>query len=557
MKRLAFLLTMVLAWPAVGRTDKTRCPVAPRSKSGQNHKAANDALKPESNDPDCARILKLQETLDGIVRGATLGRLRVGIRVEDLMTGRVLYGRGSQQLMDPASNQKILAMAAALIRLGGEYQFRTQVLGPTPDGDGSVLGDVVLQGSGDPSLRLVDLNSLANDLVRRGVTMVSGNVLGDPRRIGSTEPAVGRSPLQLGAGTIWIRVSPGERAGDPGIVSVSPESDAYVVVNRTDTRGKGRGRLSVTLSQDTDKIHILVQGTVRQGGADMVMRRPPPNHTLFAAILLHRAMVQAGIEVRGQPAVGWGGKPSKITKATPVPGTLVASTADGPFLGDTPGPKVSDLLAWHESAPLSLIIRRVNKISDNEWAERVLEQVGAEVLGGVATTAKGIKVLRDALTELGIANEEYVPINGSGLGHNNRIKAITLVKLLRSLYFDPRIGPELTQSLSVGGVDGTTRNRFLGTPSAERVRAKTGTLQGVSCLSGYVGEGPDIIVFSILVEGHRRRGVAAVRSAQVSAVNAMMAYTRRQIKDTEGVKEELPFGIDYETGEGENLETLE
>jgi D-alanyl-D-alanine carboxypeptidase/D-alanyl-D-alanine-endopeptidase (penicillin-binding protein 4) len=458
--------------------------------------------------------------------------------------------------MDPASNQKILAMATALIRLGGEYQFRTQLLGPLPDGEGSVLGDVVLQGSGDPSLRLVDLRALADDLVRRGVTVVSGNVLGDPRRIGSTEPAVGRSPLQLGAGSIWIRVSPGERVGDPGTVSINPESDAYVVVNRTDTRAKGRGKLAVTLSQDSDKIHVLVTGTIRQGKADAVMRRPPPNHTLFAAILLHRAMVQAGIEVRGQPGVGWGGKPSKQSRSPHIAGSFLASTTGAPLLVETPSAPVFDLLAVHQSAPLSLIIRRVNKISDNEWAERVLEQVGAEVLGGVASTAKGIKVLRDALGELGIPSEGYVPINGSGLGHSNRIKPIALVTLLRKLYFDPRFGPEMAQSLSVGGVDGTTRNRFLGTPAAERVRAKTGTLHGVSCLSGYVGEGPDIVVFSILVEGHRRRGVAAVRSAQVSAVNAMMTYTRRQVSD-DVTKEELPAGIDYETGEGENLETLE
>jgi D-alanyl-D-alanine carboxypeptidase/D-alanyl-D-alanine-endopeptidase (penicillin-binding protein 4) len=73
--------------------------------------------------------------------------------------------------------------------------------------------------------------------------------------------------------------------------------------------------------------------------------------------------------------------------------------------------------------------------------------------------------------------------------------------LLRTLYLDPRVGPEILQSLSVGGVDGTTRNRFKGTIAAERVRAKTGTLHGKSCLSGLVGDGSDVLAFSILVEG--------------------------------------------------------
>jgi hypothetical protein len=101
-----------------------------------------------------------------------------------------------------------------------------------------------------------------------------------------------------------------------------------------------------------------------------------------------------------------------------------------------------------------------------------------------------------------------------------------MAALLRSLYLDPRVGPELLQSLSVGGVDGTTRNRFKGTLAAERVRAKTGTLRGKSCLSGLVGDGPDVLAFSILVEGLHGRSLAAVRGAQVTCVNAMMRYVR-------------------------------
>ena len=93
------------------------------------------------------------------------------------------------------------------------------------------------------------------------------------------------------------------------------------------------------------------------------------------------------------------------------------------------------------------------------------------------------------MDELGLPREAYVPTNGSGLGHSNRLTADAMAELLQKLYSDPRWGPELLQSLSVGGVDGTIRNRFRGSPAAERVRAKTGTLNGKSCLSGYVGDG--------------------------------------------------------------------
>ena len=126
--------------------------------------------------------------------------------------------------------------------------------------------------------------------------------------------------------------------------------------------------------------------------------------------------------------------------------------------------------------------------------------------------------------ELGLPPGSYVPKNGSGLGHANRITADAMSALLRTLYLDPRVGPEILQSLSVGGVDGTTRNRFKGTIAAERVRAKTGTLHGKSCLSGLVGDGSDVLAFSILVEGIRGRRLAEVRGAQVGCVNAMMRY---------------------------------
>jgi D-alanyl-D-alanine carboxypeptidase/D-alanyl-D-alanine-endopeptidase (penicillin-binding protein 4) len=227
---------------------------------------------------------------------------------------------------------------------------------------------------------------------------------------------------------------------------------------------------------------------------------------------------------------------------------LTDKTGDSPspLLASEPSPQV-DILALHESETLPVLLRRVNKDSDNEWAERVLETVGAEVYGGAPTTAKGVRALREALADLGLSVSAYSPSNGSGLGHQNRVTARGMIALLRHLYFDPRIGPDLMQSLSVGGVDGTTRNRFRGSSAAHRVRAKTGTLNGVSCLSGFVGDGSEILAFSILVEGHRKRSVPSVRAAQVSAVNAMMRFARRTAGPLPG--DEAAPGSDFETGD--------
>jgi len=108
------------------------------------------------------------------------------------------------------SNQKVLATAAALLRLGSTWRFRTELSGPPPDGDGTIVGDLVLRGSGDPSLRDAHLDAMAEDLARRGAVRVEGRVLGDPRRIGSDEAFVaGRSPVRVG----WSALahSPGQQ----------------------------------------------------------------------------------------------------------------------------------------------------------------------------------------------------------------------------------------------------------------------------------------------------------------------------------------------------------
>jgi D-alanyl-D-alanine carboxypeptidase/D-alanyl-D-alanine-endopeptidase (penicillin-binding protein 4) len=523
----------------------------------------NEVAKPASSDPDRDRIARLQEALDGIVHGKVLGRLRVGMRVEDLSSGRVLFGWRSGTLMDPASNQKVLGTSAALLRLGSNYRYRTEVTGAEPDAAGIVSGDLVIRGSGDPSLRARHVEALAQSLATQGITRVSGEILGDPRRIGSDEFGQnGRSPLRVGGSSIEVHVRPGDKAGSRPSVSLRPASDAFVVVNQAETRTKGKGRLNVEIERVGHRFQVVVSGRISIAKGEVVIHRAPPSAPFFVAFLLRQALVQVGIDVRGGAGIYTGESRSRLSILPSVEGSMVALASAGsdssPPLVGRDFAKPADLLALHESEPLALLLRRVNKDSDNEWAERVLETVGAEVMGGAPTTAKGVRVLRESLVELGLSSAAYQPANGSGLGHQNRVTAAGMAELLRRIYFDPRIGPEMMQSLSVGGVDGTTRNRFRGSSAAHRVRAKTGTLTGVSCLSGYVGDGSDVLVFSILVEGHRHRAVTSVRAAQVSAVGAMMRFARKAegpLPSEESVpSSDLETGAEAEESEGAALE---
>jgi D-alanyl-D-alanine carboxypeptidase/D-alanyl-D-alanine-endopeptidase (penicillin-binding protein 4) len=543
-KRLAAALLLTAGWVGVSPAATTK----PAEKS--NAAAVELAPVPPEGNADRDRTVRMQAALREILAESALRRTRVGIRVMEARTGRLIFEKRGTTLMDPASNQKVLATTTALVRLGADWRFRTELAGPEPDGDGVIAGDVVLRGSGDPTVTSADLAAMASALAARGARRIDGAILADPRRIGSdqasTEDDAGedqaagaddtgeapqrvspRAPLVVNHGLMSIRVRPGASAGWPAEVTTAPAGESFVIRNAARTKPGGKTRVSVRLSLTGSRIQVEVAGKIALGHRALVYRRRVPQQALYSAVLLRAALEGAGIAVRDAARVG----------------------VTSPPRPNRPAPA---LLARHESAPLVVLLRRINKDSDNDHAERVLETAGAEVYGGAPTTEKGLRLLREVIGELGLQPGSYVPRNGSGLGHANRITADAMADLLRALYLDPRVGPELMQSLSVGGIDGTTRNRFKGTLAARRVRAKTGTLAGKSCLSGLVGDGADVLAFSILVQGlHGRGSLGAVRGAQVSCVNAMMRYVRDAQGAAGGPGEGVPGApaIDVEAGE--------
>jgi D-alanyl-D-alanine carboxypeptidase/D-alanyl-D-alanine-endopeptidase (penicillin-binding protein 4) len=553
MKRLlSLLLCFGVAGGSVARAAVARHPATPAPV--KQARVTETAPEPPPDDRDHDRIVRMQTALREILHDSALRRTRVGMRVIEARTGRLFFDTRGTVLMDPASNQKVLATTTALMRLGADWRFRTELTGAAPTADGVVVGDVYLRGSGDPTVSSADLDAMAAELARRGVRSIAGAVVADPRRLGDDEPvadeegsadepgasrndddaqleALGklspRVPLVVDHGLMLVRVRPAAEAGLPAEVTTTPADPSFIVHDTVHTKAHVHSHVTVWLSIAGSRIQIDVDGRIGIGRGALIFRRRVPHQALYAAALMRASLASAGITVRDDARV----------EPTPA---LHAGRA-------------RPLLALHESAPLGILLRKINKDSENDYAERVLESAGAEVYGGAPTGEKGVHLLREVIGELGLQPSSYVPRNGSGLGHANRITADAMAALLRSLYLDPRLGPELLQSLSVGGVDGTTRNRFKGTLAAERVRAKTGTLRGKSCLSGLVGDGPDVLAFSILVEGLHGRSLAAVRGAQVTCVNAMMRYVR----EAHGVRPELapettPSSAtpDLESGEG-------
>lgn len=473
-----------------------------RPKPGERSSAAPIERQPVEKKATTAstldkNVLSLRQQLDGIAAERLLKRLRVGVEVLSLRSGDVLYSRNADRLFNPASNTKLLTTAAALALLGKDYRYRTSLHGAEPDEDGVIVGDVDLRGSGDPSLTTTDLAGLARQLAARGVIRIEGAILADGR---ARDPAGKRLAAEAGSGSglilnrngYTIRVRP-TAPGRPALVDVQPQADYFSLRATVKTVPKRRTRLRTSVSREEGRrLVVHVSGRVRPG-RDVRIKQRIGDASFYATSTLKQALNDFGVEVQ-------------------------AGVRSGSLPAEAP------LLAEHWSKPLADVCRVSNKDSNNFVAEAIFRSVGGGRFGLPGSMAKGRQAVAEIMKRYGLAPSAYRMVNGSGLTHENRISPSALAQLLRRLYFELPFAPEFLASLAVAGIDGTIRGRFHGTGAAGLVRAKTGTLSGVSALSGYVGKGDDVLVFAILMEGFRHKRTPLVRTAQVRMVTAMLRY---------------------------------
>jgi serine-type D-Ala-D-Ala carboxypeptidase/endopeptidase (penicillin-binding protein 4) len=478
-----------------------------------------------ASDPREQRIAKLRDQLMTVLHDGTLGRTKVGVEVMQASNGDVLFAHNAGVQFNPASNTKMLTTAAAMSYLGPDFRYHTVLYGPEPDGDGVVHGDIVLRGSGDPSLTTTDVAEIARELAGRGVKRIEGDLFADPRFHArghrADDGGEGDGALILNRNAYGVRVRPGD-VGHPALVTPEPRVDLFAVENQTTTVHGKRSRLRIDSYRRDDRLVITVRGRIADNRGEYIDMRRLADGSLLAASVLRSAFNDFGVELTGR-----------------VRGGSVAA---------------SSMLAEHVSSPLADVCKISNKPSNNFVAEAIYKTLGGELYGMPGTLAKGTRAVAEYLGSAGIKPGAYRIVNGSGLTHENRITPADLSSLLRKIYFDISVAPEFLASLAIAGIDGTIRNRFLGTDAVGLVRAKTGTLSGVSALSGYVGEKDDVLIFSIFVQGFRQRRMNEVRHAQVRMVEAMLAYLRSDAGPSPTTGEpdrEIPGDVDDSEADGD------
>jgi D-alanyl-D-alanine carboxypeptidase/D-alanyl-D-alanine-endopeptidase (penicillin-binding protein 4) len=462
-----------------------------------------------------ARAEFLARRIDAIVaaRAPNLSGARIGIAIADLATDRIVYQRDPDGLYNAASNTKLITAAAALALLGPDFRYYTAIYGAAPDREGVVKGGLFIRGRGDPALGTSEIYQMVRELREQGVKQVKGGVVVDAGYFDDRDlpphfeekpkdPAPYRAPVgatSLNFNAITLSVRPAARGKGPSTVAVDPPNDYVVVESKVDTVKRGRTRIRIESETVDGRMRVVVRGQLRADDGVKTYRRRVDDPVGYLGAALRAALTRTGIAV-GDERIATG-----------------------------PVPKNATALAWRVGEPMAVLVRGLGKYSNNYVAEMLLKTIGAETRADKtrpATWDDGLGAVRRWLVDqIGWAPESFYYGNGSGLYASNRFSPRAIVRLLSIGYRDFRWGPDLVASLSIGGVDGTISRRMASGPAAGLVRAKTGTLNGVSTLSGYVAtDGRAPLAFSILVNGFGDAGAEYARLLQNDVCEAMIPF---------------------------------
>ncbi|MEA5581464.1 D-alanyl-D-alanine carboxypeptidase/D-alanyl-D-alanine-endopeptidase [Nodularia harveyana UHCC-0300] len=442
----------------------------------------------------------LKSAVDAVTNSPEFNRVRWGILVKNLADEQTLYNQDAEKYFTPASNTKLLTTAAALQQLGADFRIRTSVY---QDADG-VLRVV---GRGDPSLKVPQLQELAQQLRQQGITEVNQLIADDSYFQGEiVHPSWEWEDLQAYYGAPVNSLIVNENAS---VFTVSPQTigkplqlkwnqpmEAYqwrVENNSVTTEKEESGFVTVTRDLKGPVLRIQGQMAVNSNPDINAIAVFDPVQNFLRQF--RQTLVRSGIAVK------------QISQGTT-------------------GNNERELAAV-ESPPLSELLMETNINSNNLYAEALMRALAIkQPVENYQTTADaGLEVVKTTLTQLGVDPTGYILVDGSGLSRKNLISPQALVQTLQAMSKSPQA--ELFRaSLPVAGVSGTLRNRLRDTSAMGIVQAKTGTMTGVVSLSGYVNS-PNYqpLAFSIIVN-HSEQPARVVRQSMDEIV-VLLTQLRR------------------------------
>jgi D-alanyl-D-alanine carboxypeptidase/D-alanyl-D-alanine-endopeptidase (penicillin-binding protein 4) len=466
---------------AVSRGGAQTSPAREPSCSASKH----DGRREERSPKRAAAAARFAGRAETLLAASPARKGDWGLLIVDAETGETLFERNADGYFVPASNMKLFTTALALAKLGPDYKFHTTLeTRGTISPEGTLSGDVLLVGRGDPNLSNrrfpFDLREefdgppekvlieLAEALAARGVKEISGDVIGDdsyfPRERYPNgweiddmvwEYGAAISSIVVDDNTVALTLTPGEKTGDPVLASVSPLTPDFALENDVTTSGP-EVKSDLTLTREPGANLVVVRGTLPAKGAPRKLVLAIEEPALHAASLLAGLLSERGVKLDGKI------RAVHVADADRAPRTI---------------------LAEHVSVPLGDSVKLINKISQNLHTEMLL-RTAARQNGLWSNAEEMLKTPQDFYAAAGIAPDDVMQTDGSGLSRHDLVTPRAIVTLLayaeRQTWFAPYY-----RSLPVAGVDGSLQDRMKATVAAGRIHAKTGSVEHVRTLSGF------------------------------------------------------------------------
>jgi D-alanyl-D-alanine carboxypeptidase/D-alanyl-D-alanine-endopeptidase (penicillin-binding protein 4) len=483
-----------------------------------------------------ARAQELNGRIESIIAGAKIGAARVGVSIIDLESGRVLAEVRDESGYIPASNMKLLTSGTALEVLGEDFVFRTELI---LDGD-----RLVIRGSGDPALAdpaLLDrmepkltvdgfIGSLAGAVAKSGATRVSEVIVDDRifdrKWVHETWPAnqldrwycAPVSGLNFHTNVLSVFPSPApEGINRAPVMALEPNAPWLDIENKAKTTGTGKN--SVWLTRDPDANRFVMYGEVRYA------TRVPVEITLHDPATLFGQLIAAEL-----PRVGVDvGAVSASTRLTGLQRQQAVASARLARDGEKFAGRTVAVVTTH----IKDILERCNGDSQNLYAESLLKRIGHEVTGEPGSWTNGASVVRMQISQdpdMGPASAaSTVIVDGSGMSREDKVAPRTLARWLKRMEHG-KAGELFVESLATPG-DGTLRRRFNDVKMHADLRAKSGKVDGVRCLSGYLTDPVTHrrVVFSVMVNDLKESDALVALQLHEDVVMAIdqWLYTRR------------------------------
>ena len=418
----------------------------------------------------------------------------------------------------PASNLKIVTLAAAAERLGWDFTYETRLLALGTVNAGTLDGDLVVAGSGDPSIANESdspqglFQAWAEQLKAQGIRRIAGQIIGDDNAFDDdglgagwmwddldTAYSASIGALQLNEDATRLTITPGGHEGAPALVALATPGSGLTLRNNVVTSASGTTP-RVVLRRLAGSTLLEVSGTTPLGSATIEREVAVDNPTAYFVVELKRSLIASGIDVHGD-------------------------AVDVDALDPTPRVQDATQLVTYRSPPLSVLADRLMKISQNQYAESLLKTLGAKE--GDGSFAAGLRVVRSVLEAWGVPPSDMVLADGSGLSRYNLITPAVLVTILTHVDRDTRLKGPFVASLPVAGVAGSTLSeRLKGTTAAGLVQAKTGSMTNVRSISGYLQtRDGEQLVFSIVTNNYGIPSADVDRAAD--AILQKVAEVRR------------------------------